>query len=440
MQLMEGGELFDWIAAREHLTEEDAKSVFRQIVSGVNHLHSHGIAHRDLKPQNVMYTTAGEGPIGDGTSIKIMDYDLARMNFSPEWQGSTPCGTVHYMAPEVVRREKYSLAIDCWSLGVILYILLSGHFPFEGKNDDKVEAAIEKGQYWMQGQVRLFVFFVCVFYVKLQVYDSDGDCFIFFLLARQLWDDVSSEAKDLVRSLLKKDPAERLTAAQCLQHPWLLDPLLPLPPDTYSAAAAVASPSHQLPRSRSGSHRGLRTIDNLRNLSTTNLADINTASNGSNDSDRLTNLSSFVQSTSPIKVPPSKLAPSQLSKALDYDLGPLRRQASSLADEHHLSSSSSPPANTGNGFKLSKRDSAGIETLRITLDLVGTEAGIVDSRAAGIVAGGAGSSKWGGVFGPSSPVMTSPLALLAAAETVKSGGGDDDFADLDAAHVEEEDN
>lgn len=153
MQLMEGGELFDWIAARDHLTEADARAVFRQVVSGVAHLHSIGIAHRDLKPQNLMYVTPSEGA-GDGAEIKIMDYDLARVNYSPEWQGSTPCGTVHYMAPEVVRREAYSLAVDCWSLGVILYILLCGCPPFHGKNDDAIEKAIERGEYQMEGEVR----------------------------------------------------------------------------------------------------------------------------------------------------------------------------------------------------------------------------------------------------------------------------------------------
>ena len=157
MELMQGGELFDWIAGRETLTEEDARAVFRQIVAGVAHLHSIGIAHRDLKPQNLMYVAPSE-EAGDGATIKIMDYDLAKVNYSPEWEGSTPCGTVHYMAPEVVRRDKYSLAVDCWSLGVILYILLTGCMPFTGKTDAVIEGAIEKGQYCMEGQVRRHIY------------------------------------------------------------------------------------------------------------------------------------------------------------------------------------------------------------------------------------------------------------------------------------------
>jgi serine/threonine protein kinase len=155
MQLMEGGELFDWIAARDYLTEADAREVFRQIADGVAHLHSIGIAHRDLKPQNVMHATVSEDT-GEGAEIKIMDYDLARVNYSPEWQGSTPCGTVHYMAPEVVRREAYSLAVDCWSLGVILYILLCGCPPFHGKTDAAIEKSIERGEYEMEGEVRRY--------------------------------------------------------------------------------------------------------------------------------------------------------------------------------------------------------------------------------------------------------------------------------------------
>ncbi|EFN59416.1 hypothetical protein CHLNCDRAFT_137935 [Chlorella variabilis] len=190
MDLMEGGELFDHIATSPQLREHDARAIFRQVAEGVAHLHALGIAHRDLKPQNLMYVSADEG-----AQVKIMDYDLARVNYAPDWEGATPCGTIHYMAPEIVQHRRYSLAVDMWSLGVILFILLTGRMPFDGKNQEAIAEAIEAGRYCMDPQ---------------------------------LWSGVSEDAKDLVRSLLQQDPQQRLTAEQVLQHPWLsaeLDPM-----------------------------------------------------------------------------------------------------------------------------------------------------------------------------------------------------------------------
>ncbi len=348
MQLMQGGELFDWIASREeHLTETDAKIVFKQVVSGVAHLHSLGIAHRDLKPQNLMYVTASEGA-GEGAMIKIMDYDLARVNYSPEWEGSTPCGTIHYMAPEVIRRDKYSLAIDCWSLGVILYILLSGCMPFSGKNDDQIESAIEKGEYVLTGE---------------------------------LWDEVSDEAKDLVKKLLKMDPSERIPAAECLEHPWLKEI-----DDGVGAGGGggglATSPAILIGGQRSSGplsspERSLRTVQNLRQLSG--------SLRGSRSS--------------------GGLVGSRVGSAEQQHF--LLKKASGVDDDDV---------------------SADVENLRLTLDLVGTEAGILDSRVAR--ATGAGQEL---IRAPGSPV--------AAATAVVGGGREtDEFADLDAAFVEEEEN
>lgn len=163
MQLMEGGELFDWIASKQRLDEYEAKIVFAQVAGGVAHLHSLGIAHRDLKPQNLMYVSPSEGA-AEGI-IKIMDYDLSRVNYSPEWEGSTPCGTIHYMAPEMVRCEKYSLAADCWSMGVILYILLCGNIPFDGHDDVAVQEAIDRGHYILDGPVRSVLLHLTTIYI-----------------------------------------------------------------------------------------------------------------------------------------------------------------------------------------------------------------------------------------------------------------------------------
>lgn len=216
-ELMQGGELFDDIMERP-LSEDDARIVFQQVASGLAHLHSMGIGHRDIKPENIMYvnergraTGAGDGA-GDGAGetatsgstppdetcrdeeslkVKIMDYDLAKINYCVQgWVAGTPCGTSLYMAPEIVRQDpEYSLAIDDWSLGVTLYVMLSGRAPFGGKNDEEIGRAILDGGFVMDGGV---------------------------------WDHIGWEAKDLIRKLISKDPSTRLTATSALTHPFVL--------------------------------------------------------------------------------------------------------------------------------------------------------------------------------------------------------------------------
>ncbi|KAL4525098.1 hypothetical protein Ndes2526B_g07276 [Nannochloris sp. 'desiccata'] len=402
MQLMQGGELFDWIANREeHLTETDAKIVFRQVVSGIAHLHSLGIAHRDLKPQNLMYVTASEGA-GEGAMIKIMDYDLARVNYSPEWEGSTPCGTIHYMAPEVIRRQKYSLAIDCWSLGVLLYILLSGCMPFSGIDDVAIESAIEKGEYSLTGKS---------------------------------WDEVSDEAKDLVKSLLKMEASERLTAAQCLEHPWLQEVVGREASGAGAAdtggvlgGGAPSSPAITIGGKRSGQlsspERSLRTVQNLRQLSETlrgsSSGGLGGGSTGSADGDLQKQVGVSPSSS------PTLLSRSPLSKALDYNLDAVRKHASALGIKKETLSDGNNEDREMKKNDYRDKDSADVTNLRLTLDLVGTQGGILDSQVARATGAGEGLVQ----------LPASPSTLNAVAAGV--GRTRDEFADLDAAFVEEE--
>ena len=210
MELMEGGELYDWIVEKGKLTEIDAKVIFKQVVEGVAHLHSLGIVHRDLKPSNLMYVekfqhdAAGTGTGSNHHQVKIMDYDLAKVDYSPEWGGSTPCGTSYYMAPEMCLRRKYGQSVDIWSLGVVLYIFLCGQVPFGGATSDSVHRAAVEGRFTMEGTV---------------------------------WKDVSEDAKDLIHTMLRVDPAARPTAAEVLKHPWMVKA------DTVSHTPELPTPS-----------------------------------------------------------------------------------------------------------------------------------------------------------------------------------------------------
>ncbi|XP_010293467.1 PREDICTED: calcium/calmodulin-dependent protein kinase type 1G [Phaethon lepturus] len=116
MQLVSGGELFDRILERGVYTEKDASVVIHQVLTAVKYLHENGIVHRDLKPENLLYLTPEEN-----SKIMITDFGLSKM----EQNGimSTACGTPGYVAPEVLAQKPYSKAVDCWSIGVITYIL-----------------------------------------------------------------------------------------------------------------------------------------------------------------------------------------------------------------------------------------------------------------------------------------------------------------------------
>jgi len=181
MELVSGKELFDKIVEKGQYSEADAAHIVKQIVSAVDYLHANGIAHRDLKPENLLSAGDDEQEV-----IKIADFGFSK-NFGEE-KLMTSCGSPGYVAPEVLTCESYDKAVDMWSVGVIIYILLCGYPPFYA---DNAPALFKK-----------------IMDVK---YDFDDPS----------WDEVSEDAKNLIRRLLVKDPKERLTAKQCLEHKWV---------------------------------------------------------------------------------------------------------------------------------------------------------------------------------------------------------------------------
>ncbi|NXU47606.1 KCC1G kinase, partial [Turnix velox] len=181
MQLVSGGELFDRILERGVYTEKDASGVIHQVLTAVKYLHENGIVHRDLKPENLLYLTPEEN-----SKIMITDFGLSKM----EQNGimSTACGTPGYVAPEVLAQKPYSKAVDCWSIGVITYILLCGYPPFYEETESKLFEKIKEG---------------------------------YFEFESPFWDDISESAKDFIRHLLEKNPTTRFTCEEALRHPWI---------------------------------------------------------------------------------------------------------------------------------------------------------------------------------------------------------------------------
>ncbi|KRX01998.1 Protein kinase-like domain [Pseudocohnilembus persalinus] len=181
LELMKGGELFERIVEQEHFSEHKAAETIKPIIDALQYCHEMEIAHRDLKPENLLYATKDPGSI-----VKISDFGLAR--FINNEVMTTMCGTPGYVAPEIINGSGYDKSIDYWSLGVILYIMLCGFPPFHNENAEELFDIIKQGKYEFPSPA---------------------------------WDDISKEAKDLIKGLLNVDSHKRLTYEQIIKHPWL---------------------------------------------------------------------------------------------------------------------------------------------------------------------------------------------------------------------------
>lgn len=177
-----GGELYEQIYKFETFTEKTAAEIIFQLISAVCYLHSNGIVHRDLKPENIMLESSNEGDF----SIKLIDFGTANY-FLPNDILSREVGTSYYIAPEVVLK-RYTNSCDIWSCGVILYILLCGYPPYDGESDEEIMEMILRD--------------------RIEFEESE-------------WKNISLEAKEFVKKLLKKDPKKRITADECLKEDWL---------------------------------------------------------------------------------------------------------------------------------------------------------------------------------------------------------------------------
>ncbi|OII72491.1 calcium calmodulin dependent protein kinase [Cryptosporidium ubiquitum] len=182
MELCSGGELFDRIISQGSFDEIYAANLMKQVLSTICYCHDHGIVHRDLKPENFLFLNKNYN-----APLKIIDFGLAARVNNEDTSLNTRAGTPYYVAPEVLQ-GKYDKQCDMWSLGVILYILLCGYPPFHGSNDSVILHKVQKGVYAFK--------------------EED-------------WKHVSFLAIDLIRRLLTYNPADRITARDALNHPWI---------------------------------------------------------------------------------------------------------------------------------------------------------------------------------------------------------------------------
>ncbi|KAI0643719.1 Pkinase-domain-containing protein [Trametes meyenii] len=228
LELMEGGELFHQIVKLTYFSENLARHVIVQVAQGIRYLHEErGVVHRDIKPENLLFEripiVASKNPppkqfeedkedegefvpgVGGGGigRVKIADFGLSKVVWDE--QTMTPCGTVGYTAPEIVKDERYSKSVDMWALGCVLYTLLCGFPPFYDESINVLTEKVARGYY---------------------------------TFLSPWWDSISSSAKDLITHLLCVDPAQRYTIDEFLAHPWITAAPSPAPPTPLPAFRA----------------------------------------------------------------------------------------------------------------------------------------------------------------------------------------------------------
>ncbi|KAJ6106361.1 Serine/threonine-protein kinase srk1 [Penicillium capsulatum] len=237
LELCPGGELFHQIVRLTYFSEDLSRHVILQVAKAIEYLHeTSGVVHRDIKPENLLFYpipfvpsaspkpkqpgdeekedegefTAGVGSGGIG-QIKLADFGLSKVIWDS--QTMTPCGTVGYTAPEIVKDERYSKSVDMWAMGCVLYTLLCGFPPFYDESIQVLTEKVARGQY---------------------------------TFLSPWWDDISKSAQDLISHLLTVDPEKRYSIKEFLAHPWIRQ----TDEETTAAADAppLATPSARLAR------------------------------------------------------------------------------------------------------------------------------------------------------------------------------------------------
>mmetsp|Transcript_10278 Transcript_10278/g.10211 ORF Transcript_10278/g.10211 Transcript_10278/m.10211 type:complete len:286 (-) Transcript_10278:258-1115(-) len=175
-----GGNLFDRIIDGQ-VNEYYASVYISDILGAMKYYHGRGIVHRNIRPENLVFESKSSDAI-----LKIMDFEpppgvcdllLSRMD------------TLHYIAPEMIQGKYFRTSSDIWSLGIVLYVMLTGRPPFIGKSSSELEKKINEG----------------------------------VVLSEELFRDYSPKVKDLLKKMLEVDCTRRISAADALNHPWILE-------------------------------------------------------------------------------------------------------------------------------------------------------------------------------------------------------------------------
>lgn len=178
MEYCEGKQLYTKVIEQDKFSEEETMAIMEQLLRAISYCHSRRIVHRDLKPENVMYSADGV--------VKLIDFGLS---IKLDGMASEELvGTAFYIAPEIVRAKVYTKASDIWSLGIMMYVLLTGCVPVPGQTFDEVIENVKKYK---------------------------GPSF-----KQRMWDGISAEAKNLLGRMLDVNYERRITGEEALKHSW----------------------------------------------------------------------------------------------------------------------------------------------------------------------------------------------------------------------------
>ena len=184
MELIDGQELFSKLMKENHFQERNAAIIMYQIFSAIKYCHENGIMHRDIKAENII--------IQDSLNsfVKLIDFGSCEILTKSKLTSTYKVGSPSYIAPEVLNGEEYDYCCDIWSLGVLMYYLLSGNKPFTGTTEEEIYKAIKTKD------------------IKFK---------------DKIWESISNEAKDLLKSMLVKNKKKRININQALNSDWIIN-------------------------------------------------------------------------------------------------------------------------------------------------------------------------------------------------------------------------
>ena len=185
MEYCSGGDLFSYLERNKfHIPERQSCKIIYKILKALSYLHSFGIIHRDIKSENILITYNND----EEFDIRINDFNLSKILGPGEYCNET-CGTLSYVAPEILLKKKYNKLVDSWSLGVTCYLLISGSLPFDHPLNDKE-------------------------IIRKTIYEQPN-------FRNGIWEKIPNECINFISKLLEKNPKKRMTINEALNHEWI---------------------------------------------------------------------------------------------------------------------------------------------------------------------------------------------------------------------------
>lgn len=220
LELLDGTDLFQYVSSRGVLDETEAAHIMRDLLNCLNGLEKIGIAHRDVKPANLLMCHSENS---DGTKVKLADFGMASfVGVDNLVRGR--CGTPGFVAPEILLtgvNEGYGNKVDMFSAGVTLYVMLAGYEPFYGESEAELIIANREAKVdfphadWERGKI-VNCFSTC----RCSSFSSDMLTLLLFNLHPPTI-KVSVEGRDLIEKMLVIDPSRRIGPSEALRHPWI---------------------------------------------------------------------------------------------------------------------------------------------------------------------------------------------------------------------------